>query len=468
MQPPYPATDRRLPPAPKRTPVWIYFFAGLIIGLAGLSTAYFSLKDSEVIEKLFKPPVRPYEAYVSSLEQSKLAESVMAKAWIAAGIAAMEDSVEILPPHLESGYFAPEEQRALSYRISPRRGQMLLVALEFTSVVDTPQVFIELFELDTSGQYIPELVAFADSGHYQLQYEVEEDEVYLLRIQPELLARFSYRLQVVLGASLDFPVAGKDTRAIRSFWGDSRDGGRRKHKGVDIFARRGTPVLAAADGRIRRVRNGGLGGKVVWQRDASQTYSLYYAHLDTQLVRNGQEVKIGDTLGLVGNTGNARFTPPHLHFGIYRRRRGAVDPFPFLHQPPQNPPEITAAESDILCWHRISRKTSIYHSPDLKSSVIRELDAQSPVRLLAATGKWYLIQLTSGEKAYIPYQTAENTKTALIEKLLTNNQFLFDLPQKGIITETLSEGTEVQILAVSSNAHFVRTQNGNQGWLYEE
>ena len=468
MQSPYPSTDRRLPPAPKKSSAWIPFLAGLVFGAITLASSWYFLRDSEVIEQLFTPPVRPYAAYVHSLEQSQLAKSAMGRAWIEAGEKAMQDSVEILPPHLESGYFVPYEQRALSYRIAPKRGQLLSAGLKFTSVIDTPQIFFELFELDTSGQSLPELVAFTDSGHFQLHYEVEEDEVYLLRIQPELLARFSYRLQLVLGASLDFPVAGKDTRAIRSFWGDPRDGGRRKHKGVDIFAARGTPVLAAADGRIRSVRNGGLGGKVVWQRDASQKHSLYYAHLDTQLVRNGQEVKIGDTLGLVGNTGNARFTPPHLHFGIYRRRRGAVDPFPFLFQPPQDPPAIVAADSAILCWHRIRRKSPIYLSPSTKSPLIKEIEAGTPVRLLTAMGKWHLIELEQGEKAYISFRDIISINSSLTKETLDQRTSLHDRPLKGIITEEIAAGTEVEILAQTSRSRYIRTANGKQGWLLEQ
>lgn len=58
------------------------------------------------------------------------------------------------------------------------------------------------------------------------------------------------------------------------------------------------------------------GGKVVWMRDEARGMSLYYAHLDSQHVAAGAYVRPGDTLGFVGKTGNARTTPPHLHFGI--------------------------------------------------------------------------------------------------------------------------------------------------------
>jgi peptidoglycan LD-endopeptidase LytH len=113
-------------------------------------------------------------------------------------------------------------------------------------------------------------------------------------------------------------------------FGDPRDGGRRRHEGVDIFAKRGTPVLSASSGVVTRVGEGGLGGRVVWVWDPARSLLLYYAHLQEQLVSTGTRVRAGEPIGTVGNTGNARTTPPHLHFGIYRRGAGAIDPEAFI------------------------------------------------------------------------------------------------------------------------------------------
>jgi murein DD-endopeptidase MepM/ murein hydrolase activator NlpD len=68
--------------------------------------------------------------------------------------------------------------------------------------------------------------------------------------------------------------------------------------------------IAAANGRISSVTENNLGGKVMFMRPAGKDFTLYYAHLDEQLVSEGQDVRTGDTIGLVGNTGNARTTPP--------------------------------------------------------------------------------------------------------------------------------------------------------------
>lgn len=134
--------------------------------------------------------------------------------------------------------------------------------------------------------------------------------------------------------SLAFPVSGKKSN-IGSFWGDSRDGGIRRHKGIDIFAKKGTPVVAISDGVVTDRGNGGRGGKVVWLKAKNQPFSAYYAHLDKQLVKTGQRVHKGQVLGTVGNTGNARTTPSHLHFGIYYPNKHAVNPLPYVKKSPK-------------------------------------------------------------------------------------------------------------------------------------
>lgn len=119
-----------------------------------------------------------------------------------------------------------------------------------------------------------------------------------------------------------FPVAGP-TEYIDS-WGFARAGGRR-HKGTDIMAERGTPVVAVRDGSVAPGRNG-LGGRIVWLT-ADDGTRYYYAHLDTIAVGVGRVVA-GQVLGTVGDSGNARGGPTHLHFEIHRPQ--AVDPFPYL------------------------------------------------------------------------------------------------------------------------------------------
>jgi murein DD-endopeptidase MepM/ murein hydrolase activator NlpD len=147
-------------------------------------------------------------------------------------------------------------------------------------------------------------------------------------MQPELLRGGTFRVLIREFPSIGFPVEGKNSRAISSFFGDPRDGGRREHHGVDVFAPRHTPVLAPSDASVTRVGEGDIGGKYVWLYDSKRSMYLYFAHLQTQEVIEGENVLAGQLIGTVGNTGNARYTPPHLHFGIYSR--GPLDPYHFI------------------------------------------------------------------------------------------------------------------------------------------
>lgn len=129
--------------------------------------------------------------------------------------------------------------------------------------------------------------------------------------------------------SVRIPVMGVMKREIPNSWGNPRSGGR-SHQGVDIFAKRGTPVLSSTEGIVMRVGTNTLGGQVINVLGPGRQVH-YYAHLDRYgAFREGEIVYAGDILGYVGNTGNARDTPPHLHYGVYDPARGAINPWPLL------------------------------------------------------------------------------------------------------------------------------------------
>lgn len=132
-------------------------------------------------------------------------------------------------------------------------------------------------------------------------------------------------------ASLPMPVEGVKRKELRDTWHASRPPARR-HEGIDIFADKGTPVLSSTEGIVVRREETGLGGFVIWVLGpAGQRH--YYAHLDQPALLDGRtRVQPGTLLGYVGNTGNARTTPPHLHYGIYTSA-GAINPFPLLAMP---------------------------------------------------------------------------------------------------------------------------------------
>lgn len=128
---------------------------------------------------------------------------------------------------------------------------------------------------------------------------------------------------------LPSPVEGVRASQIAATFGVPR-GSNRSHAGVDIFARRGTPVRSATPGIVSAIRDSGLGGRQVWVLGPGNE-RYYHAHLDRWApgLHEGQSILPGDLLGYVGTTGNARGTPPHLHYGIYGRE-GARDPLPAL------------------------------------------------------------------------------------------------------------------------------------------
>ena len=103
------------------------------------------------------------------------------------------------------------------------------------------------------------------------------------------------------------------------------------HTGNDIFARRGTPVVAVQDGTIAELRYRSLGGNSFHLVNAEGDY-FYYAHLMRYAagIQEGSAVTAGQVLGYVGNTGNAITTPPHLHFEIHPGGGAPIDPYPYL------------------------------------------------------------------------------------------------------------------------------------------
>lgn len=125
-----------------------------------------------------------------------------------------------------------------------------------------------------------------------------------------------------------FPVGG--THDYTDTWGAPRSGGRR-HQGTDVFAAEGTPLVAVERGVLARVGTDDLGGTKLWLVGESGT-QYYYAHLSAYAegVAEGLVVGAGQVIGYVGHTGNARSTPPHLHFEVHPAGGDAIDSYPML------------------------------------------------------------------------------------------------------------------------------------------
>ncbi|HEX7242807.1 MAG TPA: M23 family metallopeptidase [Longimicrobiaceae bacterium] len=134
------------------------------------------------------------------------------------------------------------------------------------------------------------------------------------------------------------PVEGVRPEQLRNTYHDGRSEGR-EHLAIDIHARRWTPVLAAADGRVLRLHSGAKGGISLYQLGTDGRTRYYYAHLDgyAEGIAEGRTVRRGEVIGYVGDTGNATPGDTHLHFAIAilddvsRWWEGTnLDPYPLL------------------------------------------------------------------------------------------------------------------------------------------
>ncbi len=404
----------------------------------------------------------PHERYEHGLKEAGLDQTALGRDWMAAANRALEAPVAISPPYSEISYLDAGEAGAVGYALSLHRGERVTAVFELDSDT-TYKVFLDMFVMPTGARRNPVLLASADTNSRGIEYIARRDGDYVVRIQPELLRGGRYTITVEVGGSLGFPVEGHDHAAIRSFWGDWRSGGR-SHQGVDIFAPRGTPVLAATGGSIRSTRPNNLGGKVVWLRDELGR-SQYYAHLDNHAVVRGDRVEAGDTIGFVGNTGNARTTPPHLHFGI--ASRGWFNPMPALAAPSGPAPEFRGDSSLIGSFVRVSaERTRIRIAPGARSNAMASLARHTPLSVVAGIGRWYRVALPDGTSGFVESRFIEPVSQPIGSELVAAGALLREAPlPTAAATDSLVAGQQVPVLGSYGGVLFVQAPSGRAGWL---
>jgi murein DD-endopeptidase MepM/ murein hydrolase activator NlpD len=306
------------------------FFAALVGAAFALLPLLSAAPAVRSIALLPYTPQYPHHAHGYELALTRLQRNAPARDWLAAADRALTEPLRIELPFAKSGERASSDA-ALGYSFTVPVGRRVAVTLGRPE--GAGELFVDLFR---AAPFKHERVGGTLPGKAAEPFTIEavEGGDYVLRVQPRLAATESYDLEIEATSLLAFPVDGVNTSAIWSGFGADRDGGRRAHRGVDIFAARGTRVLAATDGWVTRVETTRVGGNVIWMQPLFGNMRVYYAHLHEQWVRPGDFVTAGTPLGAVGNTGNAVTTPPHLHFGVYvrqaGRRGGARDPADFL------------------------------------------------------------------------------------------------------------------------------------------
>jgi murein DD-endopeptidase MepM/ murein hydrolase activator NlpD len=396
-----------------------------------------------------------HEQYGKKLADAGLKQTAVGALWFAAAETALQRPVSISVPYKEAGYFAAEKPRAVGLRFQARRGEKLFIQID-TKATAPFRLYADLWKAYPE----PALKAYLDTAAQQLEFEIKDSGAYILRLQPELLSAGMYTVSITTGPSLGFPVAGNSGR-VGSVWGDARDAGARSHEGIDIFAPRRTPVIAAESGVVTTVNENALGGKVVWLRPRDKGYVLYYAHLDEQLVESGQRVSKGDTLGLMGNTGNARTTAPHLHFGIYASS-GAIDPLPFVNQNRKPPPEVDAQlfKKSI----RLVANTTL-----VVEGARKVLKAQTYAEPVALTATAYRVLFPDGTWGAVPVTAARNADVPLRTVSLQDTAFLLDTPGSAALQmQKLVPAAVVKWFGVYNGYALVQTAAGERGWVFEK
>lgn len=401
----------------------------------------------------------PHQQYQEKLERSGLLASAMGNAWLSESRSSLAKPLRVTLPHRESGYFSSQEARATAIQFTARRGEKITV-----SIVRRPpgfRLYADLWSAEANQE--PRLLAFSDTTSGTISFDADDRTEFILRLQPELLSGGEYSLTITSGPLLVYPVANPQTNRIGSFWGDDRDAGARPHEGIDLFSPFRTPVVAAAKGTVTRVGENTLGGKVVFMRPDGKNYTLYYAHLDSQIAVSGQQVLPGDTLGLMGNTGNARTTPPHLHFGIYTAS-GAINPLPFIDRTSRTPPRITADSSRLGNTLVLTRSSAFLGGTADPAKPGDQLPAQTAFLAESALAGLYRVRLPDGATGYV---AAANTRkpAATAKKTLTAATPLFDRPDPAAARKSILEDGSVITVLGRFGAYQLVSAKDTVGWI---
>jgi murein DD-endopeptidase MepM/ murein hydrolase activator NlpD len=401
----------------------------------------------------------PHDQYVDMLRRAGLDQTALGQAWRQASETALMQPVTIATPFRETGYFPPGEALAVGYRLELQRGRELAVSVSFESS-EPARLFVDLFEMRPNAA--PRRVASLDADRSELTHEIDRDATYVLRLQPELLRGGRFTLTQRTLSTLLFPVPGLTARAAQSLFGAARDAGAREHEGVDIFASRGTPVVAVRSG-LARVDTNALGGNVVWLRDGAGRRTFYYAHLDRWALRGTSLVSEGDVLGYVGNTGNARTTAPHLHFGIYEG--GAIDPLPFL-QPDEDPPPAPTARVDRLGeMVRVqAARTALRDGPS--AEVRTQLARGTLARVFGVASTSARVALPDRSLGYVADAAISLAATPLRRARSAGAVVLRERPDgTAPVVDEIEDGSEVDVLGDFGNYELWRVPNGPSGWI---
>jgi murein DD-endopeptidase MepM/ murein hydrolase activator NlpD len=435
-----------------------------LLGLAAAVPLLTGYRPPRVVRDALAPAT-PHEQYLRGLQDAGLADTALATDWRNVAGTALASPAPVAVPFAEEMFLDAAAPRAAAYALIVRRGQRLEVDATLEGD-ENARVFLDVFDAVPAGAEPGRARASAGDNESHVAYEPDRDGRVIVRVQPELLRGGRLRVASRVAATLLFPVPAVPQTSVQSIFGDPRDAGRRTHEGVDIFAPPGTPVVAASDALVTTVGESRLGGLVVWLWDTRRAHAQYYAHLSEQLVSSGQLVRAGDVIGRVGNTGNARSTPPHLHFGIYGRT-GAIDPAPFVRAAPGSAaaPEVRSIEH-LGGWARVTgERAAVREGPSSNAAELAAAARNTPVRLTGALDRWVRIQLPNGAEGFMPAASLALAPAPLRRVRVTADTALRTRPDTDAPTRTLvPPATRLSVLGTFGEHVLVETESGHRGW----
>jgi peptidoglycan LD-endopeptidase LytH len=312
----------------------------------------------------------------------------------------------VSPPYRERGRFGPAEGRVFGYVVALMAGDTLRVTVTHdgygaggaaggdAGAGAGAEAYRSGFRLDAfragdapSARPV-HLAGSDDDGILILPVDFTGDVVVLLHGGA---SGATFTTHMERSGGLVFPVAGRGAGDVVGHFLDLRDGGRRLHHGVDIAAPAGNPVRAVGNGTIERVETTPLGGLTIRLVEDRTGHVHYYAHLAAAFVAPGQRVAAGQTIGGVGNTGNARNTPPHLHYAVFHGN-DILDPMKVLR------PAVLPFAADVPAELLGARARVRFDGAALRDvptpfGPATSLGLDQPVEVLAETGGYLRVRV---------------------------------------------------------------------------
>jgi murein DD-endopeptidase MepM/ murein hydrolase activator NlpD len=199
---------------------------------------------------------------------------------------------------------------------------------------------------------------------------------------------------------------------------------------------------------------------------SSDDLSFYYAHLDRQTVGTGARVRAGEKLGEVGNTGNARSTPPHLHFAVFRGGE-AVDPWGYLVDLGAGKPAVEAPTERLGDWIRTATAgLRLRGGPGTSFSVLDELPGQYPLRVDAAVRNWFRVETAAGRAGFVAAWLTAELDPPLARRVIAEPLEVLAEPSPGAPEiARFSEGVSLSIQARAGALDLVLGPENVRGWV---